>query len=63
MPNEIEELSNAITKGDEMAFLRWVNDPNHNHLRETIVGMSETVRDLIKEKWSLSESDLLRFRK
>jgi hypothetical protein len=62
MPNEIEELGRAITNGDEMGFLRWVNDPNHNHLGKTIVGISEAVRDLIKEKWALSESDLLRSR-
>ena len=37
-------------------------NPNHNHLGETIVGISEAVRDLIKEKWALSESDLLRSR-
>lgn len=60
MPNEIEELGTAITKGDEIALLRWINDPSNNHLGETIVGMSEAVRDLIKEKWSLSEGDVLR---
>jgi hypothetical protein len=62
MPKEIEELGRAITNGDEMAFLKWINDPSQNRLGETIVGVSEAVRDLIKEKWGLSESDLLRSR-
>ena len=58
IPKEIEELDRRITKGDARAFLRWVNDPNRNHLGKTIVGTSEAVRDAIREKWSLSENDL-----
>lgn len=58
MPNEIEDLEKKITRGDAREFLRWINDPNNNHLGETIVGTSEFVRDAIKKKWALSEGEL-----
>ena len=58
LPSEIEKLDKKITNGDESKFLKWINDPDNNRFGTTIVGTSETVRDKIKEKWSLSDQEL-----
>lgn len=60
LSTEIEKLDKRITDGDGSNFLKWINDPNNNHLGITIVGTSEAVRDEIRMKWSLSERELLR---
>ena len=59
LPREIDELNRKITQGNPRAFLKWINDPSNNRLDTTIVGAIEGVQDAIKEKWSLSEQDLL----
>ena len=58
LPSEMEELDRKITKGDAIAFIRWVNDPVKNGFGETIVGTSEAVREAIKKDWSLSDQEL-----
>lgn len=60
LDGEINEMERRITQGDNEKFLRWINDPANNGSGETVVGISELVRDEIRKEWSLSQEELAR---
>jgi hypothetical protein len=56
--DEVDRLLQEIYCGDFEEFLSWINNPKGNSYPETVVAITQYVRDCIKAKHNLGEVEL-----
>lgn len=53
--NEISGYMKQITKGDQAAFLRWINDAHNDQYPKTVVSIISHVRDRLRADYNIGK--------
>lgn len=57
-PSEIDQLLEQVVGGDREDFLLWINNPAENTFPDSVVGITEHIRDKLRAEYGLRHEEI-----